>query len=71
MSTKVFQLAKTLGVKYGDILEVCKKLKIKAKSVNTLLNDRDIKKITKALNQAKMAIEQHNSQKDNYRFLDD
>ena len=25
----------------------------------------------KALNQAKMAIEQHNSQKDNYRFLDD
>jgi len=25
----------------------------------------------KALNQAKMAIEQHNSQKDDYRFLDD
>ena len=25
----------------------------------------------KALNQSKMAIEQHNSQKDNYRFLDD
>ena len=24
----------------------------------------------KALNQSKMAIEQHNSQKDNYRFLD-
>jgi translation initiation factor IF-2 len=53
MSTKVFQLAKTLGVKYGDILEVCKKLKIKAKGVNTLLSDPQIKKITKALNQTK------------------
>jgi translation initiation factor IF-2 len=59
MSTKVFQLAKTLGVKYGDILEVCKKLKIKAKGVNTLLSEPQIKKITKALNQAK---DQHRSE---------
>ena len=32
--------------------------------------EKSIKLAKKALNEAKMAIEQHNSQKDSYRFLD-
>ena len=30
----------------------------------------DVSLANQALNQSKMAIEQHNRQKDNYRFLD-
>ena len=49
MSTKVFQVAKKLGVKYEDILEVCKVAKIKVKGVNTVLTPKQISKISKTL----------------------
>jgi len=41
------------------------------KAHNNKKYDKSTSLAKKALNQAKMAIEQHNSQKDNYRFLDD
>ena len=41
------------------------------KAHNNKKYDESTSLAKKALNQAKMAIEQHNSQKDNYRFLDD
>ena len=41
------------------------------KAHNNKKYDKSTDLAKKALNQAKMAIEQHNSQKDNYRFLDD
>ena len=41
------------------------------KAHNNKKYDKSMDLAKKALNQAKMAIEQHNSQKDNYRFLDD
>ena len=41
------------------------------KAHNNKKYDKSTDLAKKALNQAKMAIEQHNSQKDDYRFLDD
>ena len=48
-------------------------LKIIKKAEKAHANKKFSKSVSlakKALNQSKMAIEQHNSQKDNYRFLD-
>ena len=40
------------------------------KAHNDKKYEKSIRLAKEALNQAKMAIEQHNSQKDSYRFLD-
>tara|TARA_Y100000748_G_scaffold230441_1_gene194464 strand:- start:434 stop:730 length:297 start_codon:yes stop_codon:yes gene_type:complete len=59
------------AVKLNNVWRDTKKILKKADKAH---KDKDYVKATslakKALHQANMAIEQHNSQKDNYRFLD-
>ena len=53
MSKKVFQVVKKLGVRYEDIVDICKSLKIKVKGVNTTLTDAQVRSLTKAIESQK------------------
>ena len=61
-----------IAIKLKNEWRDVRKLIKKASKAHT---NKDYKKsinfAEQALNQAKMSIEQHNKQKDNYRFLDD
>ena len=65
---KTYKKVVKLNNAWRDTQKIIKKAE---KAHNNKKYDKSTDLAKKALNQAKMAIEQHNSQKDNYRFLDD
>ena len=73
-SSQIIKEAKTAYkevVKLNNAWRDTKKLIKKAIEAHSKKNyEKSIPLANQALNQSKMAIEQHNRQKDNYRFLD-
>ena len=73
-SSQIIKEAKTVYkevVKLNNAWRDTKKLIKKAIEAHSKKNyEKSISLANQALNQSKMAIEQHNRQKDNYRFLD-
>ena len=72
-SSQIIKEAKTTYkevVKLNNAWRDTKKLIKKASEAHSKKNyEKSISLANQALNQSKMAIEQHNRQKDNYRFL--
>ena len=74
---KSSQIIKEAKATYKEVVKLnnawrdTKKLIKKASEAHSKKNyEKSISLANQALNQSKMAIEQHNRQKDNYRFLD-
>lgn len=65
---KSYKQAVKLNNPWRDTNKIIKRAE---KAHNNKKYKKSVRLAKEALNQAKMAIQQHNSQKDNYRFLDD